>query len=77
MTYQQFLVKGQELFGSKSKVIRHLKASYEDFPIEELEKRKATAEVWLKQNQESPKFQEGLRRYEEICDYLTLKTLSS
>lgn len=70
---QQFLQTGLKLFGNKTNIG---KKAYSDMEMVELIKKQELAEIWLEENENHPKYKEALRRYEEICDQITIKLLS-
>jgi hypothetical protein len=52
-----------------------LKQKYEVLSQEELIDKQKVAEDWLRDNESHPKYEEALKRYEDICDQITLKLL--
>lgn len=66
--YQRFQEAGRKLKGDQP-----VKRPYEKLSVIELEKRKAIAEIWLKENQQASNYSDGLERYEQICDELTFR----
>jgi len=70
---QQFLQTGIKLFGTKTNIGRK---AYSDMETVELIKKQEIAEAWLKENENHPKYDEALRRYEEICEQITYKLIT-
>jgi len=71
--YDKFKLTGVTLFGGQTKIG---KKAYSDMETADLLNKQKIAEVWLKENETHPKYNEALKRYEDLCDAITLKLLT-
>jgi hypothetical protein len=68
--YAKFQAMGQFL---KGKTENKPEPEYDKLTVEELTIKKQVAEVWLDENRNSKNYEVALKRYERLCDHLTMK----